>query len=84
MTNTKYEVEKFTGKNNFSLWQRWMKDLLIQRGVSKALLGKSKKPASMKDEDWDDLDAKAASSIHLNLGDEVIHNVLDLESADAI
>jgi hypothetical protein len=84
MSNTKYEVEKFTGKNNFSLWQRRMKDIMIQQGVSKALDGKTKKPEEMKDSDWDDLDAKAASSIRLNLGDEVIHNVLDSETAEAI
>jgi len=84
MSNTKYEVEKFTGKNNFSLWQRRMKDIMIQQGVSKALDGKTKKPAEMTDSVWDDLDAKAASSIRLNLGDEVIHNVLDSETAEAI
>lgn len=84
MPNTKFEIEKFTGKNNFSLWQRRMKDILIQQGVSKALLGKEKMPADMKEADWDELDAKAASSIRLNLGDDVIHNVLDSETAEAI
>jgi hypothetical protein len=42
MVSTKYEVEKFNGKNNFSLWQRGMKDLLIQQEVYKALFGKAK------------------------------------------
>ena len=49
MSSTKYDVKKFCGKGNFSLWQRWMKDLLIQQGVHKALLGKEKKPETMKD-----------------------------------
>ena len=40
MASTKFEVEKFNGKNNFSPWQKRMKDLLIQQGVHKALLGK--------------------------------------------
>jgi hypothetical protein len=43
MVSTKFEVEMFNGKNNFSLWQRRMKDLLIQQGVHKASLGKVKK-----------------------------------------
>ena len=47
-----YDVEKFCGKGNFSLWQRWMKDLLNQQGVHKALLGKEKKPETMKDVEW--------------------------------
>ena len=32
MSSSKYDVEKFCGKGNFSLWQRRMKDLLIQQG----------------------------------------------------
>jgi hypothetical protein len=44
MASTKYEVEKFKGKNNLSLWKRRMKYLLIQQRVHKALLGNAKKP----------------------------------------
>ena len=76
MSSTKYDVEKFCGKGNFSLWQRRMKDLLIQQGVHKALLGKEKKLETMKDVEWVEMDEKAASAIRLNLGDEVIHNIL--------
>ena len=76
MSSTKYDVEKFCGKGNFSLWQRRMKDLLIQQGVHKALLGKEKKLETMKDIEWVEMDEKAASAIRLNLGDEVIHNIL--------
>lgn len=53
-----------------------MKDLLIQQGVHKALLGKEKKLETMKDVEWVEMDEKAASAIRLNLGDEVIHNIL--------
>lgn len=83
MTGTKYEIEMFSGKN-FSLWQTRMKDLLIQQGVQKALLGISKKPEKMSAEDWEEMDAKAASAILLHLSDEVIHNVLDQKSAEGI
>jgi hypothetical protein len=48
----KFEVAKFSGKNNFELWKLKMRDLLVQQGLQKALVGKSKKPASMTDEDW--------------------------------
>ena len=54
-----------------------MKDLLIQQGVHKALLGKERKPETMKDVEWIEMDKKAASTICLNLGDEVIHNILE-------
>lgn len=84
MTGTKYEVEKFNGKKDFSLWQRRMKDLLIQQSLHKALLGKEKKPTTMTDTEWEEMDEKAASAIRLNLSDEVIHNVLNADTAEAI
>jgi hypothetical protein len=46
MTKTlsaKFEIEYFNGKNNFEIWKMKMQDLLMQQGVVKALLGKSKK-----------------------------------------
>ena len=84
MSSTKYDVEKFCGKGNFSLWQRRMKDLLIQKGVHKALLGKEKKSETMKDVEWVEIDEKAASAIRLNLGDEVIHNILEAKTAKEV
>jgi hypothetical protein len=84
MASTKFEVEKFNGKNNFSLWQRRLKDLLIQQGVHKGLLEKVKKPEKMDNDVWEEMDAKAASAIHLNLLDEVIHNVIDEDNAKSI
>ena len=84
MSSIKYDVEKFCGKENFSLWQRWMKDLLIQQGVHKALLGKEKKPEMMNDVEWVEMDEKATSAIHLNLGDEVIHNILEAKTAKEV
>ena len=61
MTCVKYEIEKFLGNNNFTLWQRQMKGILIQQKVHKALSGKSK--------------ILAASAIRLNLSDEVLNNI---------
>ena len=61
-----------------------MKDLLIQQGVHKALLGKEKKSRTMKDVEWVEMDEKVASAIHLNLGDEVIHNILEAKTAKEV
>jgi hypothetical protein len=84
MASAKFEVEKFNGKNNFSLWQRRMKDLLIQQRVYKALLGKAKKPEMMDNDVWEEMDVKVASAIYLNLSDKVIHNVIDVEKVESI
>ena len=84
MLSTKYGLEKFCGKGKFSLWQRQMKDLLIQQGVHKALLGNEKKLEKMKDEECVEMDEKATSTIRLNLDDEVIHNILESKTAKEI
>jgi hypothetical protein len=40
-----------------------MQDILVQLGLQKVLDEKSKKPTSMIDEDWEDLDARALGTI---------------------
>ena len=75
MTNTKIEVVKFTGQNNFALWKLKVRDLLVQQGLHKALDEVNKKPTSMTSSDWEDLDARALSTIWLCLADEVLFNI---------
>jgi hypothetical protein len=38
-SSTKFNVMKFGGTGNFGLWQRRVKDLLVQQGIVKALYG---------------------------------------------
>jgi hypothetical protein len=52
MLSSKFEVEKFSGKRNFELWKLKMRDLLVQQGLQKALVGKSKKPTGMTEWEW--------------------------------
>ena len=33
MLTTKFEIEKYSGKNNFELWKFKMQDLLVQQGL---------------------------------------------------
>jgi hypothetical protein len=70
-------VEKLSGKNNFSLWKIKMRDLLVQQGLQKALAGKKKKLRSMTDDDWEDLDARDLSNIHLCMEYEVFFNIIE-------
>jgi hypothetical protein len=82
--SSKFEVEKFNGKNRFALWKLKMWDLLVQKGLQKALVGKTKKPTSMTDEDWEDLDARALSTIRLCLEDEVLFNIIEEETTTGL
>lgn len=39
MSSAKFEVEKFSGKNDFSLWRMKMRAVLVQQGLVEALDG---------------------------------------------
>ncbi|KAE8693888.1 putative pentatricopeptide repeat-containing protein [Hibiscus syriacus] len=82
MSGAKFEVAKFNGQGNFGLWQTRVKDLLAQQGILKAL--RPTKPASMDEEDWEELQQRAAGTIRLCLADEVMYHVMHLSSPDEI
>ena len=73
----KYEVEPSDGKNNFSTWQSTIKDILLQQGLIKELYGKDKKPASMIDYQWEELEMLAVNTIHSSLAPEIKQSVLN-------
>lgn len=78
---SRYDVEKFDGKNNFSMWQVEVKDILVKDGLSEALEGK---PQGMKDNEWISFDQQACSTIRLCLSKEIKHNVMTVKSAKEI
>lgn len=88
MSGIKFDVEKFNGRINFGLWQIQVKDVMIQSGLHKALKGrptvetsKEGSKSGMSDEDWEELDLKAASVIRLSLAKNVLANVQGISSA---
>ena len=80
----KVDVVKFDGTGNFGLWQRRVKDLLVQQGLVKALYGKARKPETMTDDEWEELNMKVVSTIRLCLADELMYDVMDDVSTAAI
>jgi len=56
---TKFEVEKFNGKENFSLWQKRLKALLVQQGLP---CREVTKHTCTSNENWE-MDLKAANTI---------------------
>jgi hypothetical protein len=81
-SSAKFDVMKFDGSRNFGLWQRRVKDLLVQQGMVKVLYGT--KPEGMADIDWKELEANAVATIRLCLEDDVMYHVMDEESPTAI
>ena len=80
-TATKFEVEKFDGKINFLLWKMRVTSLLVNEGSYQALQGIRKKPSTMDEDDWKEIDGKAKATIILCLSDEVLYNVLNEDTA---
>ena len=54
--------------------------MLVQQGLQKSLDGKRKKPLTMTDDEWKELDAKALSTIRLCLADDVLFNIVGEKS----
>ena len=57
----KVDIVKFDRIGNFELWQRRLKDLLVQQGLVKVLYGKTKKLEKMTNDEWEELKMKAVS-----------------------
>ena len=72
MPSTKYEIEKFTGVNNFDLWHLKMKALLVQQGCLEALKGATTMDAVLKDKEKTTMVDKSHNTILLSLGDKVL------------
>ncbi|WJX64387.1 hypothetical protein P8452_49170 [Trifolium repens] len=81
---SKWDIEKFTGSNDFGLWKVKMKALLIHHKCVEALKGIAQMPATLSDEEKKDMDEKALSSIILCLGDKVLREVAKETSAAAM
>ena len=61
-----------------------MKDALVQQGIVEALYGKANKSTGMANIDWDRRNSRAVSTIRLSLDDDVVYDVIEETSAEAI
>jgi hypothetical protein len=50
--------------------------MFVQQGVAKALLGKSKKPRTMSEKEWEDIYVGSLNAIHLCLANDVLFNIV--------
>lgn len=76
------QIEYFDGKSNVGIWQSTVKDVLVHHEIQKALQGK--KPEKMKDEDWEELEARVVSTIPLSLAPELKYNVMNETSSSKL
>ncbi|KAL1558169.1 hypothetical protein AAHA92_08666 [Salvia divinorum] len=87
MSTAKFEVEKFSGRNDFGLWRLKMKAILMQQGLWDIL-----NAGNASDEELDvieearrrDMQYKAYSTLILNLTDRVLREVSKEETATGV
>ena len=61
-----------------------MQVFLVQQGLQKALYGKIKTPLTMTNDEWEELDSKALSTIQLCLVDDMLFNIGEEKLASSL
>jgi len=75
MGTTKYDIEKFSGENDFGLWRIKMEAILIQHGCAKALKRGERMLESLSSKEKSEMIDRARSAIILCLGDKALREV---------
>jgi len=73
--SSKWDIDKFTGDNDFGLWKVKMEAVLIQQKCEKALKGEGMLSVTMSRAEKTEMVDKARSAIVLCLGDKVLREV---------
>ncbi|GAB2299826.1 hypothetical protein Dimus_038584 [Dionaea muscipula] len=61
-----------------------MRGILVQNGLYKAFVGVAKKPETMSNDDWEELDLKALTAIQLYLSNEALREVAKEDTSAAL
>ncbi|TXG49068.1 hypothetical protein EZV62_024943 [Acer yangbiense] len=68
----KFEIDRFDGTGDFGIWRRKVKAILSQQKILKAIEGSDKLPATLNEEQKNDMFEMALGTIILNLSDNVL------------
>jgi len=72
---SKWDIEKFTGSNNFGLWKVKMRAIIIEQKCVEALKEEAHMPAHLTLAEKTEMNDKVVSVIILCLGDNVLRAV---------
>ena len=82
VTNTKFDVEKFDGTNNFGMWQCEVQDILFQQELDVAL--EENIPEDVDEKDWTRINRLACGTIRLCLSKELKYPFMRETSASKL
>ena len=74
-----FNIEKLNG-TNFPFWKEQIYNVLVQKKQVKPIKQKGIKPKDMGQDDWDELDELARSTIMLTLTKSVYFNVKEMKT----
>ncbi|MCO5584402.1 hypothetical protein L7F22_038328 [Adiantum nelumboides] len=69
-----YYIKNIDG-TNFTIWKQCMMDVLVNKGLAVPL--KERKEDVYKDDQWEELDARARATIRLHLGESIFFTIMD-------
>lgn len=72
----KFDIQKFDGHINFGMWKVRMMVVLTQQNLNIELFEKGKKPSTMKDFEWNNIDDKTFFTFQLYINNDVLQEVL--------
>ncbi|KAG8486238.1 hypothetical protein CXB51_019548 [Gossypium anomalum] len=78
----RFDIDKFDGITNFSLWQVRMTEILVQNDLKKVIIGKNLTDANQTE--WEELDEKTLSTIHLCLTNNELQKELSEKMATTL
>jgi len=73
---SKWDIEKFTGDNDFGLWKVKMEAVLIQQKFEKTLKGEGALPVTKSQVEKTEMVDKASSAIVLCLGNKILRDIV--------
>lgn len=82
--STKFEVERFDGKGDFSLWKKKMRTLLVQQKVAKSLDNPDVRPEGMTEDQFNEMKEITYNTIILYLADNVLRQVNEQVTAKEV
>ena len=72
-----FKIEKFTGRNDFSLWQMKMKSFMKRDKCYKIVFEPEKIASTVKAEEKEDMEERAITALHLFLADDILRKGQD-------
>ncbi|MCO5567269.1 hypothetical protein L7F22_020959 [Adiantum nelumboides] len=74
-------IRKLEGAHNFAIWKKQCYNVMLQKKQAKPIKLEGRKPDEIEDEEWEEMDELARSTIMLSVSDSLLFNVENEKSA---